>query len=52
MASTLQVVTYAHLHMRPVQWYIKDHWNLHDLIRQRLKLPIRIRAELVEALQW
>jgi len=52
MASTIQVVSYAHLHMRPVQWYIKDHWNLRDLNKTRLKIPILIRADLVSALQW
>jgi hypothetical protein len=52
MAASLQVVTYAHLHMRSIQWYVKDHWNRRDLSRKRLKLPILIRADLVEALQW
>jgi len=52
MASTLQVMTYTHLHMHPVQRYVKDHWNLCDLSKKRLKLPILIRPDLVDVLQW
>ena len=27
VATTLQLVEYAHLHMRPIQWYLKRRWN-------------------------
>ena len=27
MGATLQSVEYAHLHMRPIQWYLKQRWN-------------------------
>ena len=27
MAATLQLVEYAHLHMRPIQWFLKQRCN-------------------------
>ena len=27
MVATLQSVEYAYLHMRPIQWYLKQRWN-------------------------
>jgi len=52
MASTISVVAYAHLHMRPIQWYVKDHWDLRDLTRTRLKQRLLVRSDLVQDLQW
>jgi len=52
MASTLAVVAHAHLHMRAIQWYVKDHWDLRDLSKTRLKHRLLIRPSLVQALQW
>jgi hypothetical protein len=38
--------------MRPIQWYVKDHWDLRDLPKARLKHRLLVRADLVHDLQW
>ena len=49
MAATLQMVEYANLHMHPIQWFLKQHWNhaIHGLRR-----PILVTRILAHELQW
>ena len=47
MAVTVLVVRYAHLHMQPIQWYLKDQW----MSQRGLRHPAFINSELVQALQ-
>ena len=49
MAATLQVVEYAHLHMWPIQWYLKQRWNH---VSQELSHRIMVSRDLKQHLQW
>ena len=51
MAAMLQSVEYAHLHMRPIQWYLKLHWN-HTCTTHGLCHPIFVIKDLVHMLLW
>ena len=48
MVATLLVIPYAHLHMRPVQWHLKDRW----LSLFGLNHWMFMNANLVRDLQW
>ena len=49
MAATLLSVKYGHLYMRPIQWYLKQHWT-HKT--HRLHHPIFVNRDLVHVLLW
>ena len=49
IATTLQSVEYAHLHMRPIQWYLKQQWTRTTHVLQH---PIFVNKDLVHALLW
>ena len=49
IATTLQSVEYAHLHMHPIQWYLKCRWNH---ITHGLCYMILVTKDLTQALQW
>ena len=48
MAATLQLVEYAHLHMCPIQWYLKRRWNP---ITHELRYRILVSRALDQVLQ-
>ena len=49
MAVTLQLVKYAHLHMHPIQWYLKWRCNLvHHLIFVSKDLKCHLHTNLFE----
>ena len=48
IAAILLVVPYAHLCMRPVQWYRKDWWSSPLGLNHR----VFMNADLVRDLQW
>ena len=41
MAAMLQPVEYAHLHMHPIQWYLKQRWTH---ITHGLRQPIFVHT--------
>ena len=49
MAVTLQSVAYAHLHLRPIQWYLKWLWTA---ATHKLQHPVFVNREVVHALSW
>ena len=49
MAATLQLVEYAHLHMSPIQWYLKWHWNH---VTHGLCHPVFVMKDRVLTLRW
>ena len=48
LTATEKLVHLGRLHMRPIQWFLKDHWN-HT---QPLDRQIPVLPQLVEALSW
>ena len=49
MAATLQSVEYTHFHMRPILWYLKQHWAS---ATHGLRHPIFMNRDIVHALSW
>ena len=49
MAATLQSVKYAHLHMHPIQWYLKQCWTT---ATHGLRHPVFVKRNFVHALSW
>ena len=49
MADTLQMVEYAHLHMRFLKWFLKWHWNR---VTYGLRHQILVTKNLAQVLQW
>ena len=49
MAATLLSVEFAHLRMRPIQWYLKRRWNH---VTHGLRHKILVNKDLCQALQW
>lgn len=49
MAATLLSVEFAHLRMRPIQWYLKRRWNH---VTHGLRHKILVSKDLGQALQW
>ena len=49
MEAKLQSVEYAPLHMRLIQWYLKQRWT-HTT--HRLRHPVFVNKDLVHSLLW
>ena len=49
MAATLGSVGYAPLHIRPIQWYLKQWWTR---TTHGLQHPIFVNKDLVHPLLW
>ncbi len=49
MASTIQVVEYAHLHMHPIQWHLKERWTA---LHNGLNHPVMISRKVADAVLW
>ena len=49
MAATLQLVEYTHLHLHPIEWYLKHCWNH---IIHGLRHLILVTKDLTQVLQW
>ena len=47
MAATLSVVKLARLHMRPIQWHVKDHWSSKEFSQ-----PILVTNQVYQDLLW
>ena len=48
LAAMEKLVHLGRLHMRPIQWHLKDHWNRN----KRLEQPIPVTTALRLALKW
>ena len=48
MAACISVVQNARLHMRPVQWHLKTHWNAKDPLTKK----VMVTSESLTALRW
>ena len=48
MASMEKTIPLGHLHMRPLQWYLKTHWRY----PQSLDIPVPVSQVLKQHLQW
>ena len=49
MTAMLMMVEYTHLHMSPIQWYLKRWWNH---VKHRLCHPILVSKDLALSLNW
>ena len=49
MAATLQSMEYAHLHLQPIQWYLKCLWTA---ATYGLHHPVFVNRKFVHTLSW
>ena len=49
MVATLQLVEYAHLHIQPIQWYLKQRWTV---ATHGLQHPMFVNKDIVQMLSW
>ena len=48
MAATIAVVPHARLHMRPIQWHLKHHWNASEPLTKRVIVTLSV----YQTLKW
>ena len=49
MAATYQSMEYTHLHMHPMQWFLKRCWNH---VTHRLRYMILVNKDFNQVFQW